>query len=78
VIRPAALPLRLPRASPGSVPTTTAFDGAMQQLEQADVANVKQGTTPAFPAVILTSPSGASWRVLVADDGTLHTSAVPR
>lgn len=78
MIRPPALPLRLPRASPGSVPTTTAFDGAMEQLEHADAANVKRGTTPAFPGLILTSPSGASWRVLVADDGALYTSAVPR
>lgn len=78
MIRPAALSLRLPRASPGSIPTTAAFDGAMHQLELADAANVKQGTTPAFPGLILSSPSGASWRVLVADDGALYTSAVPR
>jgi hypothetical protein len=76
--RPAILPLKLPRAAPGSVPKASSFDDAMQQLERADAQNVKQGTTPNLPALILTAANGSSWRVNVSDDGTLYATLVGR
>lgn len=77
-VRPASAPLRLPRTGPGTITRGVDFDNAMQQLEQADARTVKLGTTPAFPALILTAPDGGSWRVMVEDNGQLRTTAVAR
>lgn len=76
-IRPAQSALRLPRAGAGAV-TGPAFDDAMQQLERALAVAVREGTTPSLPALILTAADGSSWRVTVATNGQLRSSAVAR
>jgi hypothetical protein len=76
-IRPVTPPLKLPRAA-GTVVRGTDYDAAMQLIERADAGNLKLGTTPALPALILTAADGSSWRLTVGTDGVLHTAAVAR
>jgi len=70
--RPAMPSLRLPRAARGA-PTPEEFNNAMVQLERADSANLKTGTTPALPALVLTAADGSAWTVTVSATGVLST-----
>jgi hypothetical protein len=76
-LRPVLSVLRLPRSG-GAPPRATLWDATMEQLERADAANVKNGTTPALPGLILTAPDGSSWRVLVDAAGALSTERISR
>lgn len=76
-LRAAMSVLRLPRS--GGLPLRPAlWDATMEQLERADSANVKTGTTPALPGLILTAPDGSAWRVRVDAAGALTTEQVTR
>jgi len=76
MIRPRIPLLRLPRA--GATASGAVFNDAMQQLEQSDAGNAKQGSAPAFPGIILTAADGSSWQVTVATNGQLQTVQVQR
>jgi hypothetical protein len=68
--------LRLPRA-PGLDPGSVAINTALDLIERADAANVKTGQQPAFPSVVLLSPSRIGYLLTVDDAGVLHTTQLP-
>ena len=72
----ASVSLRLPRMMGRADPAL--INSGFDLLERADGQNLKNGSTPALPAIILISrPGGIAWQLTVTDDGQLTVSLVP-
>jgi hypothetical protein len=61
-------PLKLPRAASMGTMLVT-YNNAAQMIERADQDNLKRGTEPTFPSMLLTADDGSTWRVRLAVSG---------
>jgi hypothetical protein len=68
--------LRLPRTR-GQSPDAIAVNSAMDLIERADASNVKTLMQPAFPGVVLLSPSRIGFLLTVTDAGALVVTQLP-
>jgi hypothetical protein len=66
------------RGAPSRVQLPLDWPGSRRALERELQRVARQNEEPSFPAILLVSPDGTTWRVRVTDAGTLVSDPVAR